>query len=197
MSATFTPKPTKPQIGVGRAQSKKGAAIFVNYHPRFLSILYSVFTTTANSRKTANIKITGSTGLSKEEVEKMKQEAEKNAATDKEAREKIDAKNHADSLIYQAEKALSDAKDKVPAEVKTEVEGKIKALKDILESGSKEDLEAKSKELQESMMKIGAAQGVGGQPGEQAPSANGQAPNNDQAASDKKDGKVEEGQVVG
>lgn len=142
--------------------------------------------------KTANIKITGSTGLSKEEVEKMKQEAEKNAATDKEAREKIDAKNHADSLIYQAEKALSDAKDKVPAEVKTEVEGKIKALKDILESGSKEDLEAKSKELQESMMKIGAAQGVGGQPG--TPDA---APNGETPASDaKKDGKVEEGQVV-
>ncbi|MEI6326894.1 MAG: molecular chaperone DnaK [Candidatus Roizmanbacteria bacterium] len=146
--------------------------------------------------KTANIKITGSTGLSKDEVEKMKQEAEKNAATDKEAREKIDAKNHADSLIYQAEKALSDAKDKVPAEVKTEVEAKIKALKDILESGSKEDLDAKSKELQEVMMKIGAAQGVGGKPGDQAPSANGQAPNNDQAAGDKKDAKVEEGQVV-
>jgi molecular chaperone DnaK len=150
--------------------------------------------------KTANIKITGSTGLSTEEIEKMKAEAEKNAAADKEAREKIDAKNHADSLIYQSEKALSDAKDKVTPEIKTEVEAKIKALKDILESGSKVDLEAKSKELQEVLMKVGQAQGVGQTPG-QAPDAGaptgapGAAPTEGTDA--KKDGKVEEGQVVG
>ena len=154
--------------------------------------------------KTANIKITGSTGLSTEEIEKMKSEAEKNAATDKEAREKIDAKNHADSLIYQSEKALVDAKDKVTPEVKTEVEAKIKELKDILETGSKTDLETKSKELQEVLMKVGQAQGVGQTPGQapgQAPDAGaptgapGAAPADGTDA--KKDGKVEEGQVVG
>ncbi len=150
--------------------------------------------------KTANIKITGSTGLSTEEIEKMKSEAEKNAATDKEAREKIDAKNHADSLIYQSEKALADAKDKVTPEVKTEVEAKIKELKDILESGSKTDLETKSKELQEVLMKVGQAQGVGQTPG-QAPDAGAPTGAPDTAPTDgtdaKKDGKVEEGQVVG
>ena len=150
--------------------------------------------------KTANIKITGSTGLSTEEIEKMKAEAEKNAAADKEAREKVDAKNHADSLIYQSEKALSDAKDKVTPEIKTEVEAKIKALKDILESGSKVDLEAKSKELQEVLMKVGQAQGVGQTPG-QAPDAGAPTGAPDAAPTDgtdaKKDGKVEEGQVVG
>ena len=150
--------------------------------------------------KTANIKITGSTGLSTEEIEKMKAEAEKNAAADKEAREKIDAKNHADSLIYQSEKALSDAKDKVTPEIKTEVEAKIKALKDILESGSKVDLEAKSKELQEVLMKVGQAQGVGQTPG-QAPDAGAPTGAPDAPPADgtdaKKDGKVEEGQVVG
>jgi molecular chaperone DnaK len=145
--------------------------------------------------KTANIKITGSTGLSSDEIEKMKAEAEKNAAADKEAREKIDAKNHADSLIYQSEKALKDAGDKVSAEVKTEVEGKIKALKDILESGSKTDLDAKSKELQEVLMKVGQAQGVGGQPGTNAPPADTQTP--PPAGSDDKKKDAEEGQVVG
>ena len=150
--------------------------------------------------KTANIKITGSTGLSTEEIEKMKAEAEKNAAADKEAREKIDAKNHADSLIYQSEKALSDAKDKVTPEIKTEVEAKIKALKDILESGSKVELEAKSKELQEVLMKGGQAQGVGQTPGQApdtvAPTGAPDAPPAD-GTDAKKDGKVEEGQVVG
>jgi molecular chaperone DnaK len=126
----------------------------------------------------------------------MRAEAEKNAQADKDARERIDAKNHADSLIYQSEKALKDAGDKVPNEVKTEVEGKIKALKDVLESGSKEDLESKSKELQEVLMKVGQAQGVGGQPGNAPPQS--EQPKDEGAqtppAGDKK---VEEGEVVG
>ncbi len=143
--------------------------------------------------KTANIKITGSTGLSKEEVEKMKTEAEKNAATDQEAREKIEAKNRADTMIYQAEKALKDAGDKVPAEVKTDVEAKIKALKDILETGVKADLETKSNELQQAMTKIGAS----AQPGPA-----GQTPDQGNPGAEEKtppagDKKVEEGEVVG
>lgn len=157
-----------------------------------------ILTVTAKEKttgKTANIKITGSTGLSSDEVERMKAEAEKNAQADKEARERIDAKNHADTLIYQSEKALADAKDKVPSDVKTEVEGKIKALKDILESGTKADLEAKSKELQEVLMKVGQAQGVGSTPGTQpqgAPSGE-----NSQTPPPAGDKKVEEGEVVG
>ena len=150
------------------------------------------------TNKTANIKITGSTGLSKDEVEKMKAEAERNAATDQAAREKIDAKNRADALIYQAEKALKDAGDKVSAEIKKEVDDKIKALKDILDAGSKEDLEAKSNDLQQTMMKIGQAQGVGQQPGTPGQTADAQ-PGQDAGAPTPKadDKKVEEGEVVG
>jgi len=109
------------------------------------------------SGKEQSIKITGSTGLSKEEVEKMTKDAEINAKEDEEKKNKIEARNHADALIFTAEKALKDAGDKVPAEVKTEVEDKIKALKDILETGSKEDLEAKTKDLSDTIQKIGQA----------------------------------------
>ncbi len=109
------------------------------------------------SGKEQSIKITGSTGLSKEEVEKMTKEAELHAQEDQEKKEKIEARNMADSLVFTAEKSLKDAGDKVSQEIKTEVEEKIKALKDILDSGSKEDLEAKTKDLSESMQKIGPA----------------------------------------
>lgn len=109
------------------------------------------------SGKEQSIKITGSTGLSKEEVEKMTKDAEMNAKEDAEKKEKIEARNHADALIFTAEKSLKDAGDKVPAEVKTEVEDKVKALKDILDSGSKEELETKTKELSDTLQKIGEA----------------------------------------
>lgn len=109
------------------------------------------------SGKEQSIKITGSTGLSKEEVEKMTKEAEMHAKEDEEKKSKVEARNQADSLIFTSEKALKDGGDKVAADVKTEVEEKIKALKDILDSGSKEDLEAKTKELSESLQKIGQA----------------------------------------
>lgn len=109
------------------------------------------------SGKEQSIKITGSTGLSKEEVEKMTKEAEMHAKEDAEKKEKVEARNNADSLIFTAEKSLKDAGDKVAADIKTEVEEKIKALKDILDSGSKEDVETKTKELSESLQKIGQA----------------------------------------
>ena len=69
---------------------------------------------------------------------------------------KIEAKNQADSLIFTAEKTLKDAGDKAPADLKKEVEDKSQALKDILETGTKEDLEAKSKDLMDSLQKVGA-----------------------------------------
>ncbi len=107
--------------------------------------------------KEQSIKITGSTGLTKEEVEKMTKDAEVHAAEDEEKKSKIEARNAADSLIFTAEKSLKDAGDKVNAEVKQEVEDKVKALKDILDTGSKEDLETKTKELSDSLQKVGEA----------------------------------------
>ncbi len=107
--------------------------------------------------KEQSIKITGSTGLSKEEVEKMTKEAEMHAAEDAEKKEKVEAKNQADSLIFTAEKSLKDAGDKVAEDVKKEVEEKISALKAILDTGSKEDLETKTKELSDALQKVGQA----------------------------------------
>ncbi|MDO8451899.1 MAG: Hsp70 family protein, partial [bacterium] len=142
--------------------------------------------------KANTIKITGSTGLSKDEVEKMKQEAEEHAADDTAKKERIEVRNRADSMVYTAEKALKDAGDKVAPDLKTEVEEKIKALKDILETGSKEDLEAKTSELSESLQKIGA-QAYSQK--ETPPQSEGEAQaNGEQKAEDKKE--AEEGEVV-
>ena len=107
--------------------------------------------------KEQSIKITGSTGLSKEEVEKMTKEAEMHAKEDEEKKERIETRNQADSLIFTAEKALREDKDKITEELKKEVEEKIKALKDILEAGSKDELQTKTQELSDSLQKIGQA----------------------------------------
>lgn len=117
-----------------------------------------ILTVTAKDKatnKVQSIKITGSTGLTKEEIEKMKEEAEKHAEEDKAEKEKIEVRNQADGLIYTSEKALKDAGDKVPEDVKKEIEEKAKSLKDILSTGTKEDIESKTKELSDSLQKIG------------------------------------------
>ena len=146
------------------------------------------------SGKSQGIKITGSTGLNKEEIEKMKEEAEKNADKDKEEKEKIEVKNKADQLVYTSEKALKDAGDKVDAKVKEEVQGKIKELKDAIGRGTKEEMEAKTRELSDSLQKIGQAM-YQGQQGQPKPPGQ-QPPKDEKAAEDKKKDKVEEGEVV-
>lgn len=160
-----------------------------------------ILTVTAKDKatgKTQSIKITGSTGLTKEEVEKMKDEAEKNAETDKEAKEKIEARNKADNMIYVSEKSLKDVGDKAPEGERKDVEEKIKALKDVLETGSRADLENKTKELSDSLQKIG--QYMYNQTKDQAgqPGAEGAAPEGEAKSEDKKEDKkdVEEGEVV-
>lgn len=109
------------------------------------------------SGKEQSIKITGSTGLSKEEVERMTKEAEAHAKEDEEKKSAIEAKNQADSLIFTAEKSLKDAGDKVAEDIKKEVEEKIQALKDVLDKGTKEEIETKTNELSESLQKVGQA----------------------------------------
>ncbi len=147
------------------------------------------------SGKEQSIKITGSTGLSKEEVEKMTKEAELHAKEDEEKKSKVEARNQADSLIFTAEKSLKDGGDKVPADVKTEVEEKIKALKDILDSGSKEDLEAKTKDLSESLQKIGqAAYASQSNPNEPEVEAKEEEGRKEEGSDEKKD--AQEGEVV-
>ncbi len=109
------------------------------------------------SGKEQKITISGSTGLSKEEVEKMTKEAEVNAKEDEEKKERIEAKNQADTLIFTSEKALRENKDKISEDLHKEVEEKVKALKDVLDSAGKEELQTKTQELSDSVQKIGEA----------------------------------------
>lgn len=150
------------------------------------------------SGKEQSIKITGSTGLTKEEVERMTKEAEAHAEEDAKKKEVVEAKNQADSLIFTAEKSLADAGDKVPEDLKKDTEEKIKALKDILDTGSKEDLEAKTKELSDSLQKVGQAMSAQGQTGPQdqtqAAEESGDQPNAENK--DKKPEEPVEGEVV-
>jgi len=87
----------------------------------------------------------------------MTKEAEAHAKEDQEKRGKVEARNAADSLIFTSEKSLNDAGEKVEASLKKEVEDKIASLKAILDTGTKEDLEAKSKDLSDSLQKVGQA----------------------------------------
>lgn len=138
------------------------------------------------SGKQQHITITNSTNLSDEEIKKMQQEAEKYAAEDAAKKARVETRNQADTMIFTAEKALKDAGDKVAVELKTEVDEKIKSVRDILESGTKEDLEAKTKDLMESMQKIGNAMN------EQAKATPEEAPK----AEEPQATKTEEGEVV-
>ncbi len=103
------------------------------------------------------ITITGSSGLSKEEIERMKKEAELHAEQDKKKRELIETRNLADSLIYQAKKSLKELKDKIPEDVKKEVEEKIKKLENDLNSEDIDLIKKGIEELSNSLSKIGAS----------------------------------------
>jgi molecular chaperone DnaK len=98
--------------------------------------ILTVYAKDKGTGKEQSISITGASTLPKDDVERMVREAEMNASTDKERREKIDLKNQADSLAYQAEKQMADLGDKVPAAEKTKVEGLVKDLKDAIAEGS-------------------------------------------------------------
>ncbi|MBE9188980.1 molecular chaperone DnaK [Gloeocapsopsis crepidinum LEGE 06123] len=107
------------------------------------------------SGKEQSISITGASTLDKTEVERMVTEAERNASTDKDRREKVDRKNQADSLAYQAEKQLQDLGDKVPAGDKTKVEGLVKDLRDAVSKEDDDRIKTLMPELQQTLYTIG------------------------------------------
>lgn len=144
------------------------------------------------SGKSQTITITGSTGLTDTEIEKMKKDAEENAETDLRVKEKIEVKNQADSLIYTSEKSLSDAGDKAPEENKKEIEEAIKELKEVSSGDDLEAIKAKTESLSTVLQKLGTAM-YAQQPTEGATPADGAAPAADEAAPEKD---VEEGEVV-
>ncbi len=110
----------------------------------------------ATSRE-QKITITASSGLSKEEVEKMKKEAELHAEEDKKKKEQVEIKNQAEAVIFQTEKMLKEAGDKVKPEDKKELEEKVEALKKVKDSDKFDEIKKKMEELNTTAQKIGAA----------------------------------------
>ena len=141
--------------------------------------------------KEQSITIQGSSGLSKDEVEKMAKDAEAHAEEDKKLRESIEAKNHLDSAIYQAEKMKDDNKDKLAEDDLKTLSDAIEEAKKVIadEKADKEALEAAAKSLVDTTMPIGAKMYEAAAKDEEA---------NDENAEDKKDDKEEpvEGEVV-
>ena len=130
--------------------------------------------------KEQKITITASSGLSKEEVEKMAREAESHAAEDAKKREEIETRNTADSLVYTAERTIREQGDKIPADLKQEVDGKVAAVRSALQGTDVNYVRSTTQELSEVMQKIGAAvyQQAGPPPpppGDEAPAGEGPA----------------------
>ncbi|MBQ7165458.1 MAG: molecular chaperone DnaK [Treponema sp.] len=119
--------------------------------------------------KEQHIQITSSSGLSKEEIDRMVKDAEANAADDKKKREAVDAKNEGDSLVYQTEKTLKEMGDKVSADDKAKIESAVSALKEALKGDNTEDIKSKTEALKQASYKIAEelykAQAAAGQAG--------------------------------
>ena len=126
------------------------------------------------------IRIQASGGLSDADIQRMVKEAEAHAAEDRKRKDAVEARNHADGLIHSTEKTLKEFGDKVSAEVKSEIERDLQALKDVLESGDAEKIKAKTDALTQSSMKLGEAMykaqeaaGPGAGPGQQGGASSG------------------------
>ena len=113
--------------------------------------------------KEQEIRIEASSGLSKEEIERMKAEAAANEAADKAEREKVDKINAADSMVFQVEKQLKENGDKIPADMKSQIEGILAKLKTAKDAKDIPGIDAATAELQQIMGQ--AAQNMYGQPG--------------------------------
>jgi len=105
--------------------------------------------------KEQKITITASSGLSKEEVQKMSREAEQHAAEDAKRKEEVEVRNSADSLAYTAEKTLRDHGDKIPADVKQDIDAKIASVKSALQGQDVKAIRNAMQELSQAMQKVG------------------------------------------
>jgi molecular chaperone DnaK len=133
--------------------------------------------------KEQSIKITASSGLSEDEINKMQQDAELHAEEDKKRKELVEAVNQADSLVYATEKSLKDLGDKVDEETRANVEKEVESLKKVIEKGDNvddlkkgiESLTQASHKLAEIMYSQATQEQAGDQPGEGGPEAGGPA----------------------
>ncbi len=119
--------------------------------------ILNVKATDKGTGREQKITITAPSGLSKEEIDEMQKDAETHAAEDTKRREEVEARNTADTLAYTAEKTLRDHKDKIPAELNQEVEGKFSAVRSALQGSDVEAIRTASQELNDVMQKVGAA----------------------------------------
>ncbi|MBI4129832.1 molecular chaperone DnaK [Candidatus Roizmanbacteria bacterium] len=147
--------------------------------------------------KEQSISIQGSTGLTKEEIEKMRKEAEEHAEEDRKKKESVESRNIADNLAFQAEKLLTEQKDKIKEDDKKKLEEKIKELRDTLKDDkvTKEQIEEKSKALTEEMQRIGQQFYQKG-PSQQTEQKSDEQQTNGEKKSNGKKEDVEEGEVV-
>ena len=127
------------------------------------------------TNKEQHITVQGSSSLSKEEVEKMKQEAEAHASEDRKRRETVDIRNQADTLLSVSEKTLKDAGDKAKPEDKTEVEAKMTALKEVKDKDDIDPIKKAMDELSAAIQKVGASmyEGTQGEGGSSQPAEEG------------------------
>lgn len=109
------------------------------------------------TNRSQKITITASSGLSEEEIERMKKEAEAHADEDQKRKQLIEARNHADNLIYTTEKTLREQGDKVPADLKAKAEEGIKQLQERLNSEDAEAIRKATEELGQTIQQIGAS----------------------------------------
>jgi molecular chaperone DnaK len=124
------------------------------------------------TNKEQSIRITSSSGLSKEEIEKMKNDAKSHAADDKKKKEDVDTKNQADSLVFQTKKQLSELGDKVPADVKSKLEAEIKKVEDAIASNNTAQIKSATDSLNKVWSEVASQlysqQGAGQQGGPEA-----------------------------
>ncbi len=155
------------------------------------------------TNKEQSIRITSSSGLSKEEVEKMKTDATAHAAEDKKRKEEIETKNQADNLVFQTRKQLKDLGDKMNADTKSKVEAAANALEEAIKGNNPADIKAKTEALNNAWneastkmyesAKAQQAPGAGGQ--QQGPFAGGQ-PGAEQAGPQQQQGGDQGGKKV-
>jgi len=143
------------------------------------------------TNKEQSIRITSSSGLSKEEIEKMKKDAQSHASEDKKRKEDIDTKNQADTLVFQTRKQLKELGDKMGAETKEKVEAAANALEEAIKNGSPADIKAKTELLnnawnEASTKMYESAKSAQGQPGAGPQAGPGPAAGQEQKDSGKK-----------
>jgi len=140
--------------------------------------------------RSQDITITASSGLSDEEVEKMRKDAEEHADEDAKRKDLIEARNQADNTAYGAEKAIKDLGEKLPDEVKTEVEEAVAEVRKVLESEDVEEIKKATEALTEVVQKIGAS--VYEEPQTDAPTEGGEADEEAAPDEDVVEGEAEE-----